>query len=376
MTVSFGPNNQPLDISDGPSALGYIFSIANPPTPAPGAPAPPARTYANFGLPLLAIYARCLYLAYIGPGRGNFTDVPYMSCIMYTTDQAGTFSFLLGSTYVTGVVNALAQTPSAEKRRMMNDWRRTGVLNTPRGLAYYNPTRNGALAPLCPVMEEATIWAFWSAVRGYGINWPGRNLFVPGAVPPQVAAFTATPPVAYCNNIFNQARLAFAAAWAAANPTSPPLAYFRRFDVSNATFAPTPGQPSYSTQLYNVLRSIIQLRWTPGFTMATPATAAQMTGFLTTLVRLIYIPHMFQRRITAAGVEPNIALGEVTMPAFDGIAGPIITALLAAHRPAMMTTLDRVFYWVSNGDDALKEAGPDKPRWGRCAETHPVVALM
>ena len=31
ITVHFGPNSQNLDIVDGPTALGYIFSVATPP---------------------------------------------------------------------------------------------------------------------------------------------------------------------------------------------------------------------------------------------------------------------------------------------------------------------------------------------------------
>jgi hypothetical protein len=34
VTVHFGPNLKPLEIVDGPSALGYLFSIARAPASA------------------------------------------------------------------------------------------------------------------------------------------------------------------------------------------------------------------------------------------------------------------------------------------------------------------------------------------------------
>lgn len=92
-TVSYGASK--ISINDGPSALGYIFSIA-----ASNASLP--RTYSSYAVPLLAIYSRCLYLAYIlgEEGLPNEEGVPYMSNCMYTV-LAGTssaFDLLLGKT--------------------------------------------------------------------------------------------------------------------------------------------------------------------------------------------------------------------------------------------------------------------------------------
>lgn len=96
-TVSYGASK--ISINDGPSALGYIFSIA-----ASNAAFP--RTFKNYAVPLLAIYARCVYLAYI-LGEGGLPDekgVPYMANCTYAT-LAGTdpaFNLLLGETLWSG----------------------------------------------------------------------------------------------------------------------------------------------------------------------------------------------------------------------------------------------------------------------------------
>lgn len=96
-TVSYGASK--ISINDGPCALGYIFSIA-----ASNAAFP--RTYTNYAVPLLAIYARCLYLAYVlcEGGLPDEKGVPYMANCTYTT-LAGTnpaFNLLLGETFWSG----------------------------------------------------------------------------------------------------------------------------------------------------------------------------------------------------------------------------------------------------------------------------------
>lgn len=67
-TVTYGAGQ--ITINDGPSALGYIFSIA-----ASNASSP--RTYINYAVPLLAIYARCLFLAYVSAEGSQ--HVPFMA---------------------------------------------------------------------------------------------------------------------------------------------------------------------------------------------------------------------------------------------------------------------------------------------------------
>lgn len=92
--VTYGNND--IRINDGPSALGYIFSIA-----ASNAAFP--RKYDNYAVPLLAMYARCLYLAYIlgDAGLPNDEGVPYMGNCIYTVIAGAEpgFDLLLGKMF-------------------------------------------------------------------------------------------------------------------------------------------------------------------------------------------------------------------------------------------------------------------------------------
>jgi hypothetical protein len=88
--VPFGPNSVNIPLNDGPSALGYIFTIAQASVPSW------SRRFDNYVVPLQALYSRCIYLAYIVNGfrpcpgaqwnrkEGN---VPWMTNSMYFTDH-------------------------------------------------------------------------------------------------------------------------------------------------------------------------------------------------------------------------------------------------------------------------------------------------
>lgn len=42
----------------------------------------------------------------------------------------------------------------------------------------------------------------------------------------------------------------------------------------------------------------------------------------------------------------------------------------------MLDVLDNLHHWVQTLNDDLAEGGSKEPRFGHCAETHPVVAIM
>lgn len=75
------PNGARLPIVDGPTALGYIFSIAIPTVEVP--------TIANYFLPLLTIYAKCMYLAYVcgESPEPQIHQVALTSCVMYVVPE-------------------------------------------------------------------------------------------------------------------------------------------------------------------------------------------------------------------------------------------------------------------------------------------------
>ncbi|KAI1177886.1 hypothetical protein F4777DRAFT_540723 [Nemania sp. FL0916] len=85
-----------LQIVDGATALGYIFSVATPPA---------NPTWLSYYLPLAALYCRFLYLAYVldrtgGANPGVFdasADLPQMSCVMYA-GETHTVRYIYGAT--------------------------------------------------------------------------------------------------------------------------------------------------------------------------------------------------------------------------------------------------------------------------------------
>ncbi|KAM0425911.1 hypothetical protein ACHAPT_008849 [Fusarium lateritium] len=93
--VPFGavPNGQ-IGISDGASALGYLFSVVSYPQNL-------QPTWENYFLPLTVLYSWSVYLAFItyGPNMPVKIDaVPNMSCIMYLPRGNSPPYFFLGHT--------------------------------------------------------------------------------------------------------------------------------------------------------------------------------------------------------------------------------------------------------------------------------------
>ncbi|KAF5003955.1 hypothetical protein FDECE_9544 [Fusarium decemcellulare] len=88
-----------MGIVDGPSALGYMFSVVNPPQGV-------IPTWQDYFLPLTVLYAWAVYLAYIqfrhAPSlvEPNIEAVPRMSCVMYLQRQNNVppYHFFLGHT--------------------------------------------------------------------------------------------------------------------------------------------------------------------------------------------------------------------------------------------------------------------------------------
>ncbi|KAI0390904.1 hypothetical protein F5Y17DRAFT_442787 [Xylariaceae sp. FL0594] len=156
--VDFGtrnPRNQ-LQIVDGPTALGYIFSVAVPPA---------NPTWLNYYLPLAALYCRCLYLAFVkyrdynqqqlvlAPG-----DLPQMSCVMYNGENQNV-RYVYGSTRASIPASiGAAGARRANSGSTLDNFRRQNVLVPALGLA--NP---GTQIPrYSPRTIEAHALKLWS----------------------------------------------------------------------------------------------------------------------------------------------------------------------------------------------------------------------
>lgn len=74
--------------------------------------------------------------------------------------------------------------------------------------------------------------------------------------------------------------------------------------------------------------------------------------------------------------KPDTTKPQVTMPEWEATAKKKINDILRKEKDWILDKLDHMYSWISNGDPALSDGGPGRPRYGRCAETHPVVSLL
>ncbi|KAK3334089.1 hypothetical protein B0T19DRAFT_474657 [Cercophora scortea] len=386
INVTFG--NGQLAITDGPSALGYIFSIAE----APAAGPPFVNTWEDYVLPLLAIYSRCLYLAYIGtmipnphnPNNPNLQwwesnqNVPWMAGAMYFTDDANQLRVLLSSTYVPGRENyGPAQALTRAKQQMMNQWRAANVLNP--ALQFYNPARvlPPPAHPLPPVLREAVGEGIFKILQGFELNLPGSALApLPNHIPALPANSPWEPvPRVLTTATFEQVRVAFRNAWLQANAGQ---------DIGAVPQAEIWGRRPFGDQIRNALRAVVDVRWAPaGYNRNNNA----IDNAFRPVFDLYFVPRMFNATVnTAAPQNPlaiptpdyNHAQGELTnlMPEVQVQKDYVWNTLYVNLRNDILDMLDRYHYWVTNNDPALAYGGQNVQRYGRCCETYPIAGLL
>jgi hypothetical protein len=79
--VHFGPDAHPMRIVDGAAALGYLFSLAQPPA---------EINWQVYWVPLCLVFSRCFYLAFLDNSCSEvraLSGVPVMANVMYLADQ-------------------------------------------------------------------------------------------------------------------------------------------------------------------------------------------------------------------------------------------------------------------------------------------------
>lgn len=109
-----------LEIIDGPSALAYLFSVAQP-------PATPA--WEQYYFPLQILLCRSIYFAFVrGSRAGKFkpdpTGVPVMSCLTYIEGVISP-AFMYGSTFNSGAACiADGQVLKDARGILLDGWRR------------------------------------------------------------------------------------------------------------------------------------------------------------------------------------------------------------------------------------------------------------
>lgn len=162
-----GHNGARLPIVDGPTALGYIFGIAIPTVEVP--------TMANYLLPLLTIYTKCIYLAYIWSEspEPQIGQVSIMSCVIYVAPEDNAperpVFFFLGSSW------SVASCPAEEKRRRAVDpWRKGVLAASMEQLAEDEGDLVKSLPAFEPSYPKELCTIFWKNLRGKGEISGGR----------------------------------------------------------------------------------------------------------------------------------------------------------------------------------------------------------
>jgi hypothetical protein len=327
-----------MQIVDGPAALGYIFSVATPPMVNP--------TWENYYLPLLVIYSKCLYLAYITlvPGAANarITDVPIMSCVMYIRPQTEPpHSFMFGSTWTSTDYDSDAAVLEMERRRMLDRWRRRELLE--QALTHV-PLQQGEAMPIVPPFDpeywKELCWIFYRDFRGR-------------KQPAQV-------PVIQKNAAANATETLRAATVATLKAAQPGLPDPKMIDVNQLA-----NNFRTKNDLQTCVLNLLHLRFRAHY----DRNSNQVLEAYQALIKYYLTPHMFPADPTGN----IISNAEVPLPPAQLVQLNQTVATLWAAPGTADKALDKldVLY-----DEQTQGGHPPTRPYGRCAETYCVVCML
>ncbi|CAO2650525.1 Nn.00g018170.m01.CDS01 [Neocucurbitaria sp. VM-36] len=128
VVVHFGPQDTELQITDGASALGYLFSIVSPPPDVD-------LTWSGYFMPLLVLFSKCLFLLFAVEDDNTImaiSGVPIMANVMYLpadVPRGGQMPpFFFGAT-IPATPHLSAKDPTFKTARgMVCTWRRDELL--------------------------------------------------------------------------------------------------------------------------------------------------------------------------------------------------------------------------------------------------------
>lgn len=370
--VSF--QNHSIEITDGPTALGYIFSVAR----IPSRVRPGKLSWSNYVVPLLAIYSRCLYLAYIfnADWQPRVLNVPWMTCAMYFNDDEDRLAVLLGSTYVSFSVdsNRLAAL-NATKRSVMTLWRASHALAP--GLSCYVPVRTLQPPQQPPIMVDSVVDGLYAILRGQPLASPGGVLVDPPKYKrPKCDDWrTVIADQGAAEARFDNIAMQHSTAWKSIQPPPP-------IDIMPLPADQIYAHPKIRKSIRDALTEIMKIRWSPGYDPDAPA-PTPIDAAIINAIEVCFLPHMFPSLPPippATQPTPNASLPEIPPITIPGHALRATAAVMAIYTPDCRTRildmLERFYHWVRAGDDGLGFGPPHKAKFGTCCETYPIAALM
>ncbi|KAI8718072.1 hypothetical protein NCS52_00885100 [Fusarium sp. LHS14.1] len=129
LSLPLGNTGIHVNVIDGPSALAYLFSIAEPPEGQ-------EMTLDKYYLPMQILLSRAIYLAFMGsittdPFVYDLDSVPYMTCLMYLDDPQPTAvpQYVFGSTHTPGLATDADENALYNPRMLLLDEYRKGQMN-------------------------------------------------------------------------------------------------------------------------------------------------------------------------------------------------------------------------------------------------------
>lgn len=264
---------------------------------------------------------------------------------------------------------------------MMNQFRR-GIVDG--GLGQYKPAHT---LPLEPRVHAGAILALKKYLRGLIPNKGGTNLWIPGTT--TIAQTTPLIDKSTAQVRFEALSVQWALEWSNAGKGTIVALPFSKAVSSRALTKL--GGPSIAQAIETTLGQIVDKRWEEGYNRTEAWT--DLLPLVRDFYIQVYIPHMFPAQVptppkpsptkppskpdpTNPPLKPDLTQSQVSMPDWEQPLEVEVDAILESKKDLVLDKLDHLYSWISTGVDNLSDGGPDRPRYGRCAETHPVVGLM
>lgn len=254
----------------------------------------------------------------------------------------------------------------------MNRFRR-GIVDG--GLGQYKPART---LPLEPRVYAGAILALKKYLCGLVPKKGGTDLWIPGTT--NIARFSPLVDDSVAKSQFMMLAAQRAAQWLAKNKTViTPLAYGQA--ISSRALTKARG-PSIAKAVDTALGQIVDKRWGEGYNREKAWT--DLLPHVKEFYIQVYTPHMFLAQmptpskpyLAKSRLEPDLTKPKVSMPGWAIPLEAEVNNILISQKDLILDKLDHLYYWISTGAENLSDGGPDRPRYGRCAETYPVVGLL
>lgn len=243
------------------------------------------------------------------------------------------------------------------------------------GLGQYKPPRT---LPLEPRLYAGAVLALKKYLCGSVPSKGGTSLWIPGTT--TIAPSSPLVDDSVAESQFMMLAAQRAAQWLTKNKTVIlPLAYGQAIASKALTKA---RGPSIAKAVDTALGEIVDKRWGEGYNRAKAWT--DLLPHLKEFYIQVYTPHMFlapeptpsKPYLAKSRLKPDLTKPQVSMPGWATPLEAEVDTILTSQKDMILDKLDHLHSWISTGADNLADGGPDRPRYGRCAETYPVVGLL